>query len=111
MGAGVDPTQMCRRLVDKVGRWEQLFAVADPNLLVLFEDWLEALEEEVVTLVKGGGQCRSGPGISKAGTLPGRGRFFAHQVEAGRQTDLIREQSAVSGELKILFDWFLNSSF
>jgi hypothetical protein len=52
MGAGVDPTQMCRRLVDKVGRWEQLFAVADPNLLVLFEDWLEALEEEVVTLVK-----------------------------------------------------------
>jgi hypothetical protein len=52
MGAGVDPTQMCRRLVDKVGRWEQLFAIADPNLLVLFEDWLEALEEEVVTLVK-----------------------------------------------------------
>jgi len=52
MGAGVDPTQMCRRLVDKVGRWEQLFAMADPNLLVLFEDWLEALEEEVVTLVK-----------------------------------------------------------
>jgi hypothetical protein len=52
MGAGVDPTQMCRRLVDKVGRWEQLFAVADPNLLVLFEDWLEALEEEVITLAK-----------------------------------------------------------
>ncbi len=52
MGAGVDPRQMCRRLVDKVGRWEQLFAVADPNLLVLFEDWLEALEEEVITLVK-----------------------------------------------------------
>ena len=52
MGAGVDPTQMCRRLVDKVGRWEQLFAMADPNLLILFEDWLEALEEEVVTLVK-----------------------------------------------------------
>jgi hypothetical protein len=55
MGAGVDPTQMCRRLVDKVGRWEQLFAMADPNLLVLFEDWLEALEEEVVTLVKAQG--------------------------------------------------------
>ena len=52
MGAGVDPTQMCRRLVDKVGHWEQLFAMADPNLLILFEDWLEALEDEVVTLVK-----------------------------------------------------------
>jgi len=26
--------------------------MADPNLLILFEDWLEALEEEVVTLVK-----------------------------------------------------------
>jgi hypothetical protein len=57
MGAGVDPTQMCRRLVDKVGRWEQLFAMADPNLLVLFEDWLEALEEEVVTLVKDQGSA------------------------------------------------------
>jgi hypothetical protein len=43
---------MCRRLVDKVGRWEQLFAMADPNLLILFEDWLEALEEEVVSFVQ-----------------------------------------------------------
>ncbi len=72
MGAGVDPTQMCRRLVDKVGRWEQLFAIADPNLLVLFEDWLEALEEEVVTLVKQHGsadpdQVSQKLGLSQAG--------------------------------------------
>ncbi len=47
MGEGVDPTAMCRSLVDKVAQSEQLMAIADPDLLVLFEDWLEELEEEV----------------------------------------------------------------
>ncbi len=75
MGAGVDPTQMCRRLVDKVGRWEQLFAMADPNLLVLFEDWLEALEEEVVTLVKDQGSADPDQVSQKLG-LPLDGAAF-----------------------------------
>jgi hypothetical protein len=52
MGEGVDPTQMCRSLVDKVAQSEQLLAIADPDLLVLFEDWLEELEAEVRTLLK-----------------------------------------------------------
>ena len=52
MGEGVDPTQMCRSLVDKVVQSEQLKAIADPDLLVLFEDWLEELEAEVLALVK-----------------------------------------------------------
>jgi hypothetical protein len=52
MGEGVDPTQMCQSLVDKVARSEQLIAIAEPDLLVLFEDWLEELETEVLTLVK-----------------------------------------------------------
>ena len=30
----------------------QLIAVADPELLVLFEDWLDELENEVVLLAK-----------------------------------------------------------
>jgi predicted transcriptional regulator len=52
MGEGVDPTQMCRSLVDKVVQSEQLRAIADPDLLVLFEDWLEELETEVQALIK-----------------------------------------------------------
>jgi hypothetical protein len=52
MGEGVDPTQMCRSLVDKVAQSEQLMTIADPGLLVLFEDWLEELEEEVRVLLK-----------------------------------------------------------
>jgi hypothetical protein len=51
MGEGVDPTQMCQRLVDKVAQSKQLRAITDPDLLVLFEDWLEELEEEIVSLV------------------------------------------------------------
>lgn len=52
MGEGVDPTQMCQTLVDKVAQSKQLRAITDPDLLVLFEDWFEELEEEVIGLVK-----------------------------------------------------------
>jgi hypothetical protein len=76
MGAGVDPTQMCRRLVDKVGRWEQLFAVADPNLLVLFEDWLEALEEEVIAAAKEQGSSDPGEVARKLGLSPAGAAFL-----------------------------------
>ena len=55
MGEGVDPTQMCQNLVDKVARSEQLLAITDPDLLVLFEDWLEELEVEVLALWKSHG--------------------------------------------------------
>jgi len=37
MGEGVDPTEMCQSLVDKVARSTQLTAIAEPELLVLFE--------------------------------------------------------------------------
>ncbi len=51
MGEGVDPTHMCQRLVDKVAQSKQLRAITDPDVLVLFEDWLEELEEEIIALV------------------------------------------------------------
>jgi F420-0:gamma-glutamyl ligase len=52
MGEGVDPTQMCQSLVDKVAQSKQLKAITDPEILVLFEDWLEELEGEVVSLAR-----------------------------------------------------------
>ena len=54
MGEGVDPTQMCQSLVDKVARSRQLTAIAEPELLVLFEDWLEELEQEAIRVIKEG---------------------------------------------------------
>ena len=36
---------MCQKLVDRVAQSKQLMAVADPGLLVLFEDWLDELEQ------------------------------------------------------------------
>ena len=38
--------------MNKVSQSEQLQSVADPDVLVLFEDWLEELEAEVVAIVK-----------------------------------------------------------
>ncbi len=52
MDEGVDPTQMCQSLVDKVAQSKQLMAVAHPEILKLFENWLEELEEEVIRHLK-----------------------------------------------------------
>ena len=48
MGEGVDPTQMCQSLMDKVTQSKQLMAISNSEVLVLFEDWLEELEDEVI---------------------------------------------------------------
>jgi hypothetical protein len=52
MGEGVDPTQMCQSLVDKVAQSKQLMAITDPELLVLFESWFDELEEEVAAYLQ-----------------------------------------------------------
>ncbi len=49
---GVDPTQMCQSLVERVNRSEVLKSIVEPELLGLFEDWLEELENEVQALLK-----------------------------------------------------------
>lgn len=75
MGEGIDPTQMCQNLVDKVAQSKQLMAITDPEILVLFEDWLEELEDEVVELVKKHGRLDAGELAGKLG-LSGRGATF-----------------------------------
>jgi anthranilate phosphoribosyltransferase len=75
MGEGIDPTQMCQNLVDKVAQSKQLMGITDPELLVLFEDWLEELDDEVVTLVKKHGRLDAGELAGKLG-LSRRGLTF-----------------------------------
>ncbi len=52
MDEGVDPTAMCQSLVEKISQSDQLRSVADPEILILFEEWLEELENETVTIIK-----------------------------------------------------------
>jgi predicted HTH transcriptional regulator len=66
---------MCQRLVDRVTQSRQLMAVADPDLLVLFEDWLDELENEVVLLAKKHGPLSSEDLAQKLG-LSRRGADF-----------------------------------
>ncbi len=72
MGEGVDPTAMCQSLVGKVNRYRQLAGVADPEILVLFEEWLEAIEEEMVAVTRENGSLNTKTfsqklGLSQAG--------------------------------------------
>ncbi len=72
MGEGVDPTHMCQTLVHKVAQSRQLMAVTDPDILILFESWLDELEYEVAAYLKQHPQGTTGDlaeslGLSKRG--------------------------------------------
>jgi hypothetical protein len=75
MGEGVDPTQMCQSLVEKVAQSKQLMSITDPDLLVLFEDWLEELEAEVISLAKARSELKADDLASELG-LSQRGATF-----------------------------------
>jgi hypothetical protein len=75
MGEGVDPTQMCQSLVDKVAQSKQMMAITDPEILILFEDWLEELEGEVVSLARTHSSLNADDLASKLG-LSRRGATF-----------------------------------
>jgi hypothetical protein len=75
MDEGVDPTKMCQSLVEKVAQSKQLQAITDPEILVLFEDWLEELEEEVLSLIKDHGVGNAKELASKL-NLTNRGAAF-----------------------------------
>ena len=84
MDEGVDPKQMCQSLVNKVAQSEQLAAVAEPEILILFEDWLEELEKEVIEKV-------TTTDIATADSLGRRDRPFS-----GRR-DLFTDQAPPGG--------------
>ena len=63
---------MCQSLVDKVFQSRQLRTVAEPEILSLFEDWLEELEEEIIKQVRKTGsdnleELARSLGLSRAG--------------------------------------------
>jgi hypothetical protein len=66
---------MCQRLVDRVAQSRQLMAVADPEILALFEDWLDELENEVALLAKEYGPLTPAKLAQKLG-LSARGATF-----------------------------------
>jgi hypothetical protein len=81
MGEGVDPTQMCQTLVDKVAQSRQLMAITDPDLLVLFEDWFEELEDEVTSLNKQYGPLDAGELARRIGLSLRGARFLLSKLE------------------------------
>jgi hypothetical protein len=65
---------MCQSLVEKISQSEQLRSVADPELMILFEDWLEELESEAVIVIKRGGSIAPTDlsrelGLSESGSI------------------------------------------
>ena len=85
MGEGVDPTQMCQSLVDKVAQSKQLMAITDPEILVLFEDWLEELEGEVVSLARTHDSLNADDLASKLGLSKRGATFLMSKLQREKQ--------------------------
>jgi hypothetical protein len=81
MGEGVDPTQMCQTLVDKVAQSKQLMAITDPEVLVFFEDWLEEPEDEVVKHVDSYGSVDAGRLARDLGLSQRGARFLLSKLQ------------------------------
>lgn len=86
MGEGVDPEQMCQSLVDKVAQSKQLMAITDPDLLILFEDWLEELEAEVLVLLKTHGPISDKELADKLGLSIRGATFLKSKLEKSQKT-------------------------
>ncbi len=71
--------------MDKVEQSEQLRAIADPDLLVLFEDWLEELEAEVLTLLKTHGPLDSKELADKLGLSVSGATFLLSKLERSQK--------------------------
>ena len=52
MDEGVDPKDMCRRMVTSIDEHAELESLANPEIRALFVDWMEELESEVLSLYR-----------------------------------------------------------
>lgn len=76
MDEGVDPTHMCQSLVEKVAQSKQLRAVTEPDILPLFEDWLDELEGEIREHVMAAGSADDPLQLARDLGLSDNGAFF-----------------------------------
>jgi hypothetical protein len=52
MDEGVDPKDMCRKVVTTLDQYAQLESLAIPHIRSLFIDWMEELEGEVLAFIR-----------------------------------------------------------
>ncbi|MCF8143996.1 MAG: hypothetical protein K9N21_08765 [Deltaproteobacteria bacterium] len=98
MGEGVDPTEMCQSLVDKVARSTQLTAIAEPELLVLFEDWLEELEAEAILAVNDG-HARDTTELARRLKVSSKGaNFLLSKLSREGKIDVLHARSDTGGK-------------
>jgi len=71
--------------VEKVAQSKQLRAITDTELLVLFEDWLEELEEEVMSLLKGHGPMSPEKLAEKIGLSQRGATFMLSKLKSERK--------------------------
>jgi hypothetical protein len=72
---------MCQKLVDRVAQSKQLMAVADSELLVLFEDWLDELEAEVISLAQNHGPFNPEELATRLGLSQRGGTFLMSKLQ------------------------------
>jgi len=89
---------MCQSLVDKVARSRQLTAIAEPELLVLFEDWLEELEAEAIRAVREG-HARGTADLARRLKVSSKGaNFLLSKLSREGKIDALHARSDTNGK-------------
>ncbi|MCK8826005.1 hypothetical protein [Fuchsiella alkaliacetigena] len=52
MNKGFNPVEMCQRMTESTGKAMEIASYATPEVRALFEDWVEAIEEEIIKIIK-----------------------------------------------------------
>ncbi|MBW1982318.1 MAG: hypothetical protein JRJ12_13965 [Deltaproteobacteria bacterium] len=53
MDEGIDPKDMCRKMVTAIDENAELESLANPEIRALFADWMEELENEILNSYQG----------------------------------------------------------
>ena len=100
---------MCQSLVERVARSKQLMAVSDPDLLVLFEDWLDELEAEVISLAQSRETLTPQDLATQARPVPPGGHLSHLQAATGRKIVLTALRSLWKTEEPLSWPWWPSS--
>ncbi len=72
---------MCQTLVDRVSRYDVLARISEPELLPLFEDWLEELEKEFLHQAQSTGSMDAAQMAKQLGVSLAGAQFLKAKLE------------------------------
>ncbi|MCL6611159.1 MAG: winged helix-turn-helix transcriptional regulator [Peptococcaceae bacterium] len=80
MMGGMNPMEMCKYMTESVAKAAEMGSYATPEVRALFEDWVEEVEKEILTLIKSKGEVQTSDIAEKLKINEGSVIFFISRL-------------------------------